>query len=44
MAKKKTNKNNKKEAKEIFNSQVSKNPYICPIPRDILPPVIKNNI
>ena len=35
---------NLKEAKEIFNSQVSKNPYICPIPRDILPPVIKNNI
>ncbi|MDC1260895.1 hypothetical protein N8014_04895 [Pseudomonadota bacterium] len=35
---------NLKEAKEIFNSQVSKIPYICPIPRDILPPVIKNNI
>ena len=35
---------NLKEAKEIFNSQVSKNPYICPIPKDILPPVIKNNI
>ena len=35
---------NLKEAKEIFNLQVSKNPYICLIPRDILPPVIKNNI
>ena len=35
---------NLKEAKEIFNLQVSKNPYICPIPRAFLPPVIKNNI
>ena len=35
---------NLKEAKEDFDSQVSKNPYICPIPKDILPPVMKNNI
>jgi len=32
---------NLKEAKKIFNSQVSKYPYVCSIPRDILPLVIK---
>ena len=38
------NPKNLKEAKEALDSQVSKNPYICPIPKDILPPVMKNNI
>ena len=35
---------NLKEAKEALDPQVFKNLYICPIPKDIFPPVIKNNI
>ncbi|MDA0763273.1 MAG: M20 family metallopeptidase [Proteobacteria bacterium] len=29
------------EAKEAFNLQVSINPYICPIPKGVLPPIFK---
>ena len=35
---------NPKNLKEAPNSQFSKNPCICQIPKDILPPVMKNNI
>ena len=34
--------NKLKEAKEAFNLQVSINPYICPIPKGVLPPIFKN--
>ena len=33
--------NKLKEAKEAFNLQVSINPYICPIPKGVLPPIFK---
>ena len=33
-----------KEAKDIYNVHVSKNPYICPIPEEVSPPVINNKI
>ena len=33
--------NKLKEAKEAFNLQVSTNPYICPIPKGVLPPIFK---
>jgi aminobenzoyl-glutamate utilization protein B len=33
--------NKLKEAKEAFNLQISINPYICPIPKGVLPPIFK---
>ena len=33
-----------KEAKDIYDAQVSKIPYICPIPEEISPPVINNKV
>ena len=33
-----------KEAKDIYNAHVSKNPYICPIPEEVSPPVINNKV
>ena len=31
-----------KEAKNTYDEQVSKNPYICPIPEEVSPPIINN--
>ena len=31
-----------KEAKDTYNAQVSKNPYICPIPEEVSPPINNN--
>jgi aminobenzoyl-glutamate utilization protein B len=33
-----------KEAKDTYDAQVSKNPYICPIPEEISPPVTNNKV
>ena len=33
-----------KEAKDIYDAQVSKNPYICPIPEETYPPVINYKV
>ena len=33
-----------KEAKDMHNAHVSKNPYICPIPEEVSPPVINNKV
>jgi aminobenzoyl-glutamate utilization protein B len=33
-----------KEAKDLYNAHVSKNPYICPIPEEVSPPVINNKV
>ena len=33
-----------KEAKDTYDAQVSKTPYICPIPEAISPPVINNKV
>ena len=29
------------EAKKVFDDHVSKNPYICPIPEKVMPPILK---
>ena len=33
-----------KEAKNTYDEQVSKNPYICPIPEEVSPPIINNKV
>ena len=33
-----------KEAKNTYDKQVSKNPYICPIPEEVSPPVFNNKV
>ena len=30
------------EVKEAFKKQIKKNPYHCPIPNGVKPPIIKN--
>ena len=32
------------EAKKEFDDQISKNPYICPIPDGVMPPISKRLI
>ena len=29
------------EAKKYFDDQISKNPYVCPIPDGVMPPILK---
>ena len=29
------------EAKKEFDDQISRNPYICPIPDGVMPPILK---